>query len=155
MSYVTSVFCRMLPTGYMTLDIEKMELFTPTSRPSRCQTINIAPLGFAKPPSWFEVQTRNKKKRVSLFYFFFKKWFHSVFTWYLNNEPTKPCPVLNCRHAGGARCGLTGEGDEITLRVIVRRLGTAIQYILVQKQRAENGDPFLGVDFAANVGDGE
>jgi hypothetical protein len=50
---------------------------------------------------------------------------------------------------------LTGEGDEITLRVIVRRLGTAIQYILVQKQRAENGDPFLGVDFAANVGDGE
>lgn len=54
-------------------------------------------------------------------------------------DPTKKCPACKCLHAGGVRCYLDAEEDELFLSVFVRPFGKTIKRVLKAKNTAKNG----------------
>mmetsp|Transcript_3505 Transcript_3505/g.7469 ORF Transcript_3505/g.7469 Transcript_3505/m.7469 type:complete len:589 (+) Transcript_3505:432-2198(+) len=60
-------------------------------------------------------------------------------------HPEKECPACKCRHAGGIRCYLSAEEDDIFLSVFVRPFGETLMAALRSKKVAKEGEA-LGLD---------
>jgi hypothetical protein len=55
-------------------------------------------------------------------------------------DPTTKCPACKCLHAGGIRCYLGAEEDELFLSVFVRPFGKTIKSALKAKNTAKKGE---------------
>jgi len=68
--------------------------------------------------------------------------------------PTKKCPACKCLHAGGIRCYLSSDEDDLFLSVFVRPFGKTLKAALLAKKAAKEGEA-LGFDHAEGEEAGE